>query len=91
MAGTRVPATVDTAVVVVALPQAMAVPAAATEAAVIRVCPVAVAGIPLVAAVDTPAEVAPGTPVVGVADTPAADIANRIPFRQPSTRVSELM
>jgi hypothetical protein len=87
----RVPATVDTEVVVVALPRATAVRAVAMEAAAIRVRPVAVAGVPLVEAVDTPLAVAAGTPVVEVADTPAADIANRTPFRRPSTRASELM
>ena len=90
-AGTRVPATVDTQVVVAALPLAMAARAAAMEAAVTRVRQAAEAGIPTVEAVDTLAEVAAGTPAVAVADTPAADIANRTPCGRPATRASELM
>jgi hypothetical protein len=81
-ADTRVPATVATEVVVVALRRATAVravgtEAVGTEAAVIRARPVAVAGIPLEEAVDTPLAVVAGTPVVAAADTPEAAIAKR--------------
>ena len=72
MVDTRVRAMVDTAVVVAALLRAMAVRAAATvvedTAAVIPVRPAAGAGIPRVAEVVIPAEVAADTPVVDIAN-----------------------